>query len=326
MASLLDRKLIVVTGKGGAGKTTIAAALGVLGAREGRRTIVAEIGEQSHLPALLARGADLGRAVEPGGEIEVERDLWSVSLDRDRALAEWLRRLGGRVSARVLASSSTFQYFAAAAPGAKELVTLVKVRELCEAGTGAYDLVVLDAPASGHALAMLASPRTLSAIVRSGPLAEQADRVRELLEDPRRSGYVAVARASDMAVTETLELEQELRRELDRDLDAVIVNATLPRRFTREELSRIAAAALPGADEQRRGRFGERAGLVRSAARAASAVSQRARVQQSQLARLRRQRFADVMPPSVVSVPFAFAPSIERDVLDAIATRLAGTI
>ncbi|MGC2374665.1 MAG: ArsA family ATPase [Solirubrobacteraceae bacterium] len=337
MASLLERKLIVVTGKGGAGKTTVACALGLLGARRGLRTIVVEFGDLHRLPGLFGHSD----APKSGVEVELEDGLWSISIDPDKALIEWLRTLGGRISVRMLAASSTFHYFAAAAPGAKELVSMVKVRELCE-GPGTdertrsadertrgdarrenarYDLVVLDAPATGHALAMLRSPETFAAIVRVGPLAEQAQGVRELLEDARRSAYVAVTHAAEMAVSETLELEQGLRRHLDRDLDAVVVNGTLPRRFTREELERIAATTgesspVGGAPARASPANGPPAKsadsevLVASAARMARAVNHRARIQQTQVARLRRQRFAEGMPPSVVTLPFVFTPEI----------------
>jgi anion-transporting ArsA/GET3 family ATPase len=324
MASLLERKLIVVTGKGGTGKTTVACALGLLAARRGLRTIVAELGDQHLIPALFAAGESpaehpdhLERARHAHHSrhaevVKLQESLWSTSIDPDRALIEWLQTLTGRISARLLAASSTFHYFAAAAPGAKELVSMIKVRELCESQRERkdrrhYDLVVLDASATGHALAMLRSPQTFAAIVRVGPLAEQAQRVRELLEDRRRSAYVAVTHATEMAVTETLELEEGLRRHLDRDLDAVVVNGTVPRRFTREELGRISTAT--GDDLQTE--LGESAVLARSAGRMARAVYERARMQQSQVARLRRQRFADGMPPGVVTVPLVFTPELD---------------
>ncbi len=308
MASLLERKLIVVTGKGGTGKTTAACALGLLGARNGLRTIVAELGDQHRLSRLFGHPHPPG----PGEEVKLEPSLWSTSIDPDRALFEWLRTLGGRISVRVLAASSTFQYFAAAAPGAKELVSMVKVRELCEGpggrgGREGYDLVVLDAPATGHALAMLRSPETFAAIVRVGPLADQAQGVRELLEDSHRSAYLAVAQGTEMAVSETLELEEGLRRHLDRDLDAVVVNGTMPRRFTREELRGISSATGDDAPTSP----GASATLIRSAGRAASSAYERARVQQSQIARLRRQRFADGMPPQVITIPFLFSPELD---------------
>src|SRR5438876_9789436 len=127
MTSLLARRLLVVTGKGGAGKTTIASAIGLLAASRGLRTIIVEVGHQDRLSFLYSRAA-----ANPGRETRLQADLWSLSIDPDQALLEWLQMLGGRIPGRLLATSSTFQYFAAAAPGAKELVSMVKVWELTE--------------------------------------------------------------------------------------------------------------------------------------------------------------------------------------------------
>jgi anion-transporting ArsA/GET3 family ATPase len=316
MSSLLERKLIVVTGKGGAGKTTVACALGLIAARNGRRTIIAELGDQHRLPALFGHTT----MPESGTELELESSLWSTSINPDEALFEWLRTLGGRFSVRLLAASSTFHYFAAAAPGAKELVSMVKVRELCEEQhkhKRRYDLVVLDAPATGHALAMLRSPQTFAAIVRAGPLAEQAQGIQELLEDQRRTGYVAVAQGTEMAVAETLELEEGLRGHLDRDLDVIVVNGTVPRRFALAELERISAATGDGVFAE----LGERAVLARSAGQMARTVHERARQQQSQIARLRRQRLAKGSSP-VLTIPFAFTPELDLAAVREISAQL----
>ena len=426
MTALLQRRLIVVTGKGGTGKTTVACALGLIAARRGLRTIVVEVGDQHRALDLFTGESPAGDRDHPGRggarharhahdshdaghahdarhtrhlhdarhaeEVELRESLWSTSIDPDRALVGWLQTLAGRIPARLLASSATFRYFAAAAPGAKELVSMIKVRQLCEgesvrqdavqgirgdavqgtrgdagqstgedAGSSArqrargetarYDLVVLDAPATGHALAMLSSPRTFATIVRAGPLAEQARAVREMLEDPQRSGYVAVTHATEMAVTETLELEDGLRRRLSRDLDAVVVNGTVPRRFTRDELARIARLGGQTADSgtgegegtsdrvaprepAERIRSSERhepaggspdtpeALLVRSAARAARTAYERARLQQSQIARLRRRRFTHGLRPGVMTIPFAFTPELDLAGVRTISTQL----
>ncbi len=333
MTSLLEHELLVVTGKGGVGKTTLAAAIGMLASDRGVRTIVVEVGDQFRLPGMFGLGAG-----EPGEEIELQEDLWSISIDPDRALLEWLQALGGRISGRVLASSSTFQYFAAAAPGAKELVSMVKIWELTQGErwqrrSSGYDLVVLDAPASGHALGMLNSPHTFGAIARVGPIAGQAQRLRELLADSARSAYLAVARGSEMAVTETLELADGLRAQLNRELNAVLLNGALPRRFEGEELRRISSLLgnEPSSSEPRCGghRSGVRVpapppgssspadGLVRSAARAALAVHDGARLQRNQIARLRR---ADL---DVVQVPFLFCPQLDLPAVREIAETLA---
>jgi anion-transporting ArsA/GET3 family ATPase len=319
MASLLEHKLIVVTGKGGTGKTTVACALGLLGARRGLRTIVAELGDQHRLAAIFGTS----QLPESGVEMELEAGLWSTSIDPDEALIEWLRTLGGRISVRMLAASSTFHYFAAAAPGAKELVSMVKLRELCERQTGrgaqdGYDLVVLDASATGHALAMLRSPQTFASIVRVGPLAEQAQGVRELLEDPLRTAFLAVAQGTEMAVAETLELEQGLRRHLERDLDAVIVNGVIPRRFTREELGKISVATADASRPQLDGGTA----LNHSARHAAHAVYERARQQRSQIGHLRRQRVAEGLAPTVLTIPFIFTAELDLEAVRRIAQQL----
>ncbi len=310
MQSLLDRKLLVITGKGGAGKTTIAAAVGLLAARGGRRAIVVEVGEESRLPGLF--GVTPAR---PGAETRLQERLSSISIDPDRAVLEWLQALGGRVSGRVLASSGTFQYFAAAAPGAKELVTMVKIWQLTRgggrrAGSRGFDLVVLDAPATGHALGMLGSPQTFGAIARVGPIAGQTRQVQALLEDPSRSAYLAVALGTEMAVTEALELQDGLRRQLRRGLAAVIVNALLPRRFSAEEIRRIVALGDAGAATT-----AQRA-VTDSAVLAARAVHDRARFQHNQLARLRRRSF------DVVGVPFVWGAQLDLAAVSAIARRL----
>ncbi len=111
------------------GKTTIAAAIGLLAAHGGRHTIVVEVGDGAACRSCSAPATSAARCRDRAAE-----RLWSITIDPDRALLEWLQELGGRVSGRVLASSGTFQYFAAAAPGAKELVRMVKVWQLARGG------------------------------------------------------------------------------------------------------------------------------------------------------------------------------------------------
>jgi anion-transporting ArsA/GET3 family ATPase len=321
MTSILERDLIVVTGKGGVGKTTVSCALGLAAARRGLRTVVVEVGDHGRLPDLF--GVAAGRA---GAELALADGLWSVSIDPDRVLLEWVQELGGRIPGRMLASSGTFQYFAAAAPGAKELFGMVKIWELTQARrwqrrASGYDLVILDAPATGHALGMLRSPQTFGAIARVGPVASQAHRVRDMLADRARSAYLAVALPTEMAVTETIELQDGLHEHLGRDLSAVIVNELLPRRFTPAELERIGAldgAAGAGTEAgSRRGRTARTdAGVRHSAAHAAVAVHERARVQHNQLARLRRRGF------DVVSVPFVWNAGLDLGAVEAIAGHL----
>jgi anion-transporting ArsA/GET3 family ATPase len=302
--SPLARRLLIVTGKGGVGKSTIACALGVLAARRGLRTLVAELEGQAVSRELLGGSHPRGAP----DEVQLAERLHATSIDPERALLEWLAEVGGSVPARLLASRASFRLFAAAAPGAKELVTLVKLTRLTTARRGGargprYDLVILDGPATGHALALLRAPSSFGAIARVGPLAGHVAEVRELLEDPARSGYLAVAQPSEMAVTEVLEVADALASELDRALDCVVVNGTLTRRFTSAELDTLASL---GRDPD-----------LRPAITAVRLLESRARRQQSEIARLRRRGLP------MVPVPQLLREHVDHEALELIADRLA---
>lgn len=305
--SLLDKHLLYVTGKGGVGKTTIAAALGLAAAARGRRTIVCEVAEQDRVSRAFHRAG-----VRPETEVQLADGLWAITIDPQRALEEWLaRQLHARALFHALAQSSAFQYFVAAAPGAKEMITLGKVWELAQAErwdrhNPTYDLVIVDAPASGHGVAMLSTPRSYAEIARVGRIRRQADKVRDLLCDGGQTGYLAVATPEEMPVVETLELQERLRGAVGLGLDAVIVNAMYPQRFSGADADALRAAAGDGHDPDARG-----------ALRAALAEYERARTQRAHLRRLRRRAEAPV-----VTLPFLFEADIGLDAYRRLAREL----
>ena len=296
--TLLERNLLYVTGKGGVGKTTVAAALGMTAAERGKKTIVCEVAEQDRVSRAFAREGVVHEA-----EVELAPNLWATTVDPQRALEEWLGRQLGAVGGgamRTLLRSSAFQYFVAAAPGAKELITIAKVWELAQRErwdrkSRTYDLVVVDAPASGHGVAMLSTPRTFGEIARVGPIKRQATKVSGLLSDPRRTGYLAVALPEEMPVTETLELDGRLREAVGLGLEAIVVNGLYPERFSREEVGRLRTAAADGLAPD-----------ARAAVEAALAEDDRARSQRTHLRRLRRE----AGDAAVLTLPFLFEPEI----------------
>src|SRR3954452_11845122 len=235
---LLDRRLVVVTGKGGVGRTTVAAALGLAAARSGKRVMVAEVAQQERMSRAFRREG-VGYS-----ETELAPGFWAMSVDPQRALDEYLGQQVGGTLGNLLFHNRIFEYFVAAAPGVRELTTIGKVWELAQLErrdrkATPYDLVILDAPASGNGLAMLRAPRTFAEIARVGPIRRRADMIHEFLRDPDRTGVVSVAIAQEMPVNETIEFRTKLREQMGMATDAVIVNALLPERFTADEAERI---------------------------------------------------------------------------------------
>src|ERR1041385_178821 len=151
MADILDKRLVFVTGKGGVGKTTVAAALGLAAARAGKRTIVCEVAQQERMSSVFRREG-VGYS-----ETQLETDLYAMSLDPQESMDEYLRSQVKSPLYGLLFDNRFFQYFAAATPGMRELVTIGKIWELAQLDrkvkkAAKYDLVIVDAPATGHGL------------------------------------------------------------------------------------------------------------------------------------------------------------------------------
>jgi anion-transporting ArsA/GET3 family ATPase len=289
MRELLTKPLLVVTGKGGVGKSTVAAALGMAAAARGRRTIVAEVAARDDVSRAL------GDAPGAPPRSFVERDLGAglhhISIDPQSALEEYVKDQLPRGVADLLASSRMFSYLVAATPGLRELLTVGKVWELAQPdrrtpGAHPYDLVILDAPATGHGVAVLTAPGTFAGAARMGPIARQGGIIHGMLADPEQTGIVAVATAEEMPVNETLALRDALRDALGQRFAAVVVNGVLPTRFRRADVAALANVAAPPS----------------RAVRAARAEAARARAHRAQVARLRR----GVAGVEVRTLPFVF--------------------
>ncbi len=289
--ALLDRALVYVSGKGGAGKTTVAAALGLAAATRGRPAVVCDIAGSNQLARAYGASDD---------EAQLAPRLSALSIDPQDALEDWLRRQpGGAAAVAVLTRSRAFAHFVAAAPGAKELVTIGKIVDLT--AELAPSLVVADGPSTGHALGMLGAPRTVGEVSPLGSVGAQARELRDFLCDPAETGYVGVALPEDMAITEVLQLERELPGTVGRGLDLIVVNALYPDRFSDEEAERLRAVA-------------ERWPAVR----VALAHHRRARAQATYVRQLRREAAAPV-----VTLPYLFVPRIGPREYEALARELS---
>jgi anion-transporting ArsA/GET3 family ATPase len=228
MSELLDLKLIFVTGKGGVGKTTVASALALFASSRGKRVLICEVD---------ARGDVAGfYEAPPTGfqEKEILPGLFAMTMDTEASLREYLKlQLRIPVVGRIGPLAKAFDFVATAAPGVREILTVGK---LCyEVRERAYDLVVVDAPASGHIIGQLSAPQAINNLVKVGLIRSQTDWMLEILSDPRTTGLVAVCTPEEMPVNETIELAERVRYETTVQLSAVVVNRVLPELFGRKE-------------------------------------------------------------------------------------------
>ena len=305
MEGLLGARLLVVTGKGGVGKTTVAAAIGLAAARAGKRTVVCEVAEQERITALF------GHPPAGARETTLAPGLHAFSVNPEDAKGEWLRhQLHTGALAGMLGHSRIFQYVTAAAPGLTEVLTMGKVWELAQLerrtpGAAPYDLAILDAPATGGGLALLRAPRTYAAIAKVGPVGRHAGTIDAFISDRSSTAVVAVALPEEMPVNETVDLEARLRDDLGIELARTFVNGMLPERLSGKDVEAIEA------------RDGAGSPAAREALEAALAGRARARAQRSQLARLRRATGAPV-----ATLPFLLTPELERDDVERLSREL----
>ncbi len=223
--SLLDYRLIVVTGKGGTGKTAVSCLLAEAARRVGKRVLLAETAATESLATLFETDPRplgyTGRELRPG--------LFALHVDPHEALADYARlQIGlGVVTDRIL-KLETFQQLLEAAPGWRELIILGKIWHLEQKkeddGRPLYDILIVDAPATGHGLTFLDVPRVVQHAVRAGPLARHASWVEALVHDRERTLMLPVTLPEDLPVQETRELVERARSEIDIAVDRIIVN------------------------------------------------------------------------------------------------------
>jgi anion-transporting ArsA/GET3 family ATPase len=247
---LLDRSLLFVTGKGGTGKTTVAAAAALLAVGEGKRVLLVEMDAKGSLADALdtaplsfePRRVELaGQARSGGGELHL------MSMNTEDSLREYLRVIAKvPLVGRIGPLARTFDFVADAAPGVKEILAVGKVCH--EVRQRAYDLVIVDSEASGHVVAQLDAPRAIRGLVQVGPIRDQTEWMLEILGDQQRTGLLVVTTPEEMPVTETVELVGRVRSSTDVLVAGVVANRVLPRWFAgpdAEVFAALAAVELP---------------------------------------------------------------------------------
>jgi anion-transporting ArsA/GET3 family ATPase len=302
MADLFDCSFVFVVGKGGVGKTTVSAALALNAARRGKRVLVAMCNAKERLSYLLQ--------VDPIGaqNQQLFPNVDAVNMVPRVALEEYgMMVLKSRGLYRAIFENRFVAAFLRGTPGLESWSMLGKAyfhtKETDDDGRRRYDMVILDAPATGHGLEMLRVPQVITDVAPPGLLRNEAEAALELFRDPARAGTVLVTLPEDMPVNESLELYSALTDELRMPVTKLVINRVLPTLFKGEDTERCLAlsASLPASSP------------LLSLAEAARIRAVRERIQEEAIARLRNE-----LPVERISMPFLFMPEFRRSAIESL--------
>ncbi len=312
---LFDKRLLIFTGKGGAGKSTVAAAAATAAARRGRRVLIVEIGEQERIPSIFGSPKTAGYA---GAQVYTPRTpgsapIWSLCITAPEALREFaLRSMKFEMLYGAVFENPAMRYFTAAAPGLDELTLMGKIeflhRESRVSSKGPpFDLMIFDAPATGHGLAFFEVPRTAMRMTHGGPLHSKAERMWRLLTDPARTALNIVTLPEDMSVTEAIDLHHAAAT-LGLPRGTIVVNGVVPDFFPAEhDLLRRMRASATTPD-------GPAAAVARTALDSAISSVARREAHEQMLATLSR-----AVPQERIVLPWLFGPRIGPDEIETLA-------
>ncbi len=322
-------RVLIVAGKGGVGKTTMVAAIAHLAARTGLSVLVVELEGRTGVASAFGHAVPLGYAGsvllaagaepvdddgeggdDPGPSAIRPGTVRARTITPDDALVEYLADHGLKRVSKRLMSSGIIDLVAGAIPGIRDVLVLGKVKQIERSGMA--DLVLVDAPATGHAMTFLSSARGLLDAARGGPVRTQAAEVVDLLSDPERCQVALVTLPEEMPVNEAIEAAFQLEDKVGVALGPVIVNGCYP------EVDGLAVTAA-GAVALARVTVGD--DLVSSLEAARRFRTTRADLQNEQLERLGNQ-----LPLAQLRVPFLFADAIGPSELDILSDALANGV
>jgi anion-transporting ArsA/GET3 family ATPase len=309
---LLSRRLLILSGKGGVGKSVVGMALALCARERGKRVLLAEIDSPLEASRYVGAGPVGPRVTE------VQPGLFMVNLDPRGVMDEYIRHVVKiDLIARRILESPVYDRFFTAAPGLKELMTLGKLMVFEEAKERwsrrpVYDIVILDAPATGHGLSLLKVPLAASAAVPVGPIGHNARRILALLRDRKKTALAIVAVPEEMAVVEAAQLHRLAAEEVGIGVAAVILNACHERRFDERQEAEVLRLAATGTDGR----------LERGVRLAPALTAARRHIRRRKLTRFYETRLKRTLPAPLVGLPYLFREELGPAEVRLLAERL----
>lgn len=249
LTKLFNSSLIIVSGKGGVGKTTVSLALGFLASSLGKKTLLCEVNSAERI-APLFQLKQIAYHEKP-----LDKNLHAINIDPHHAFEEYLlEQIGSEKLYRLVFENRYVRNFLDATPGLSELLEIGKIWSLAAREKDPvtqqlkYDLVIVDAPATGHGLALMNVPAVVSNAIKIGPLKTQADRILEFLRNPQKTSLVLVSLAEEMPVSESLEMIEKSTQQTGVGVRAIFMNALMPKLLsqnTQTQLGKVSQKKNP---------------------------------------------------------------------------------
>lgn len=292
-SSFFNKRFVIVMGKGGVGKSTVCAALGLAASRRGLRTVIAELNTREKVPLLFG--------CQPGGyrTQRIEENLYSINIQPDPALREYGQmKLKFERLYRMVFENEAMKRLLKVIPGMKELFLLGKVfnmeRERNQDGSPVWDMIIIDAPATGHGVSLLRLPQAILEVIQSGPMADEVRDMRRLFEDPARTVINLVTLPEEMPVRETLDLQMQIDTILNIPKGYLLVNQVWPEALNSRDQAILSAFHDQAGDDPK----------VQAAMDCLELFTERRRLQEGYLKEL--QQTVD-MP--MLAIPYLFEKS-----------------